>query len=127
VNDQVRWLARALRPSAFVRAWGAPSRVKVVNNPLVGPGDLLRGAGEGSHNLQSSDPGLVDLRGVRLLQPRGAAAAGAWTDGGSLNGFSLTPVAQYAYRTAEEPWPCLGAVDIGASGCSGTGRRALNV
>ena len=57
----------------------------------------------------------------------GAAAAGAGTDAGSLNGFSLTPVAQYAYRTAEEPWPCLGAVDIGASGCSGTGRRALNV
>jgi len=22
VNDQVRWLSRALQPSAFVRAWG---------------------------------------------------------------------------------------------------------
>src|SRR5215831_5989120 len=53
VNDRVRWrwLGRALQPSAFVRVWGTPSRVKVVNNLFVGSVRVLRGAGEGSHNL----------------------------------------------------------------------------
>jgi len=126
VNDRVRGrlLARALQPSVFVRVWGTPSRVQVVNNLFLGPGRELRGPGEQSHNLHSCDPGLVDRRGFDYRLREGAAAAGAGTDPGSLNGSSLSPVAQYVHPAAEEPRPRFGAIDIGAYGRSGAGRRA---
>src|SRR5262245_21368120 len=122
VSDRLRWLARALQPGAFVRVWGAPSRVKVVNNLLVGPGRLLRGAGEASHNLHTSDRGLVDRQGFDYHLGDGAAAAGAGTDPGSVNDLSLFPVAQYLHRAAEEPRPRHEAIDIGAYGRSGSRR-----
>jgi hypothetical protein len=54
VNDRRRgrWVAR-VRPSTFVRVWGAPSRVKLVNNLFVGPGRVLRGRGELGHNARA--------------------------------------------------------------------------
>jgi len=129
VNDRgrARWLARVLQPSAFVRVWGAPSRVMVLNNLLVGPGRLLRGPGDESHNLYASDRGLVDRRGFDYRLLEGTAAAGAGTDPGNLNGFSLTPVAQYVHPASEEPRPRVGALDIGAYGRPGASRGAGGV
>src|SRR5262249_33689508 len=126
VNDRVRgrWVARALQPSVFVRVWGAPSRVQVVNNLFVGPGRALRGPGEQSHNLHSSDPRLVDRRAFDYRLRGGQPAAGAGPDPGSLNGSSLSPVAQYVSPAAEEPRPRLGVIDVGAYGRSEAGRRA---
>jgi hypothetical protein len=78
VNDRERgrWLARMLQPTTFVRVWGTPSGVKIVNSLFVGPGRTLRGPGEPSHNLAGTDPGslngfsLADLEGPGEVRRR---------------------------------------------------------
>jgi hypothetical protein len=124
VNDRGRGgrrLARALRLDAFVRVWGAPSRVRIVNNLFVGPGRLLREPGrigrqdlELSHNILTDEPHLVDRERFDYHLGDGSQATGAGTDPGAVGGFSLSPSAQYVHPAAEEPRPALRPVDVGA-------------
>jgi len=66
----------------------------------------------------------VDRPGFDYHLREGAAAVGTGTDPGSLNGFSLSPAAQYVHRAAEEPRPLLGPIDIGAYGRLGADRQS---
>jgi parallel beta helix pectate lyase-like protein len=120
VNDRPKGhaLTRLLRGGAFVRVWGTPVRVKLVNNLFVGPGRVLWGRGEQSHNLQSDEPGLVSREHFDYHLRDASPAIGAGTNPGSVNGLSLTPVAQYLHPAKEEPRPILEGIDIGAHGRS---------
>jgi hypothetical protein len=120
VNDRPSGgvLSRLLRPGLFVRVWGAPARVKLINNLLVGPGEPLRGRGEQSHNLQSEDPGLMSREHFDYRLREASPAAGAGTPPGCGDGFSLAPVAQHRFPAGEEPRSLLGAIDVGACGRS---------
>jgi len=75
------------QPTTFVRVWGTPSQVKIVNNLFVGRGPVLRGSGELSHNLQAGEPGLVGRERFDYHLEDGSPAAGAGTDPGGLNAF----------------------------------------
>jgi hypothetical protein len=57
VNDrrEGRRLPLAWRKALFVRVWGRPARVRIVSNLCVGPGLVLKGAGELADNLQYRD------------------------------------------------------------------------
>lgn len=116
VNDRPPggWFARTIRPATFVRVWGAPGRVRVVNNLFVGAGRVLGGPGELSHNLQSDEPGLIGRERFNYRLGDGSPAEGAGTDPGVVDGLSLTPLAQYLHPASEEPRPRLGRIDIGA-------------
>ena len=118
VNDRPagRALSRMIWGAAFVRVWGAPTRVRLVNNLFVGPGRVLRGAGELSHNLHSDEPGLVDRANFDYHLAEASPAIGAGIDPGVLNGFPLAPVAQYVHNASEEPRPILDRLDLGAFG-----------
>ena len=108
------------RPAFFVRVWGVPGRVKLINNLMVGPGRPLQGRGELTHNLQSDDPGLMSRECFDYRLRDASPALGAGTALGCDDGFSLTPVAQYRPRASEEPRVIHGAIDIGAYGRSRT-------
>jgi len=79
VNDRPPggWFARTIRPATFVRVWGAPGRVRSVNNLFVGAGRVLRGPGELSHNLQSDELGLVGRERFDYRLGNGSPAVGA--------------------------------------------------
>lgn len=126
VNDRPKGhvLTRLLRGGAFVRVWGAPARVKLVNNLFVGPGRVLWGRGEQSHTLQSDEPGLVGREHFDYHLRDTSPAIGAGTNPGGVNGVSLTPVAQYLHRAKEEPRPIQGRIDIGAYGRASAATRA---
>jgi hypothetical protein len=111
-------LSRLLRPGLFVRVWGAPARVKLINNLLVGPGEPLRGRGEQSHNLQSEDPGLMSREHFDYRLQEASPAVGAGTPPGCGDGFSVAPVAQHRVPAGEEPRSLLSAIDVGAYGRS---------
>jgi len=109
-------LSRLLRPGFFVRVWGAPARVKLFNNLLVGPGEPLRGRGEESHNLRSDGPDLMSREHFDYRLREASRAVGAGTPPGCGDGFSLTPVAQYRPPVSEEPRAIRGTIDVGAYG-----------
>ncbi len=118
VNDRPegRALIRVLRGGTFVHLWGTPAQVKLINNLFVGHGRVLRGTGEQSHNLQSDEPGFVSREHFDYRLRDTSPAIGAGTIPGSVNGFSLMPVAQYLHRAREEPRPICGGIDVGAYG-----------
>jgi hypothetical protein len=126
VNDRPKdhALTRLLRGAAFVRVWGAPARVRLVNNLFVGPGRILRGRGEQSHNLQCNEPGFVSREQFDYHLRDASPAIGAGTNPGGVNGFSLTPVAQYRHRAQEEPRPDREGLDVGAYGRSSAASSA---
>lgn len=118
VNDRPEGhaLARLLWGGIFIRVWGAPAQAKLINNLFVGPGLVLRGTGEQSHNLQSDEPGFVSQEHFDYRLRDTSPAIGAGTIPGSVNGLSLTPVAQYLHRAREEPRPIRERIDLGAYG-----------
>jgi parallel beta helix pectate lyase-like protein len=120
VNDRPEGgaLTRLLRGGRFVCVWGAPSRVRLINNLFVGPGRMLWGRGEQSHNLQSHEPGLVSREQFDYRLRDTSPALGAGTNPGCVNGLSLAPVAQYLHRAREESRPIRRGIDIGAYGRS---------
>jgi hypothetical protein len=116
VNDrrEGRWLPRGWRRELFVRVWGRPARVRIVNNLFVGPGRVLRGAGELAHNLQCRDPGLADRARFDYRLAAGSPAIGAGVDPGIANGVPLVPVAQYVHPAREEARASRSRIDLGA-------------
>jgi hypothetical protein len=118
VNDRGRgrWRLRAFGRGAFVRVWGEPAQVRLVNNLFVGPGPILRGAGELTHNLLAQAPGLRDRDHFDYRLEPVSPAVGAGTDPGCADGVPLTPLAEYVHRASERPRAPATPLDIGAHG-----------
>jgi hypothetical protein len=116
VNDRdtdLGWLGR-WRPTVFVRVWGRPTRVAIVNNLLVGPGRVVHGAGEVHHNLQTDEPGLVDRATFDYRLAARSPAIDAGIDPGEAHGVPLTPVAQYVHPAGTERRAIRHRIDLGA-------------
>ena len=100
--------------STFLRVWGSPAPVKIINNLFVGRGTLLQGPGELSHNLALGEPRLVDREHFDYRLTGRSPAIDVGTDPGAANGLALSPVAQYKHPAAEEPRKPIGRIDVGA-------------
>ena len=107
-------IVRRMWRTRFVRVWGRPTRVLLVNNLFVGGGGVLRGAGELRHNLPSSEPGLVDRIHFDYRLAARSPAINAGIDPGTAHGVALAPVAQYVHPASEEPRASRGPIDVGA-------------
>jgi hypothetical protein len=95
---------------------GTPSDSRVENNIFCGNGTLLSGpANVNSNNLVTgSDPGFVNLANFDYRLTAATAAIDNGTAPGTVNGFSLTPIAQYVHPLSEQLRPVVGPLDIGA-------------
>jgi hypothetical protein len=113
-RDAGRSRIRRVRATLFVRVWGEPARVTIVNNLFVGPGRVLHGAGEVGANLQSDAPGLVDRMNFDYRHAPGSPAIDAGIDPGAADGVSRVPVAHSVHRAGEEPRATRGRTDLGA-------------
>jgi Right handed beta helix region len=98
----------------FIFAAPGTKQVKVINNIFAGPGTVLAGTGDSSHNLQANDPGFVNRAKYDYHLKTGSPAIDAGIDPGTGNGFQLIPKAQYAHPLAEQPRPRSGPLDLGA-------------
>jgi hypothetical protein len=98
----------------FVHVREGPSVVRLVNNILAGPGTVLSGPGELSHNLISNDPGLMDRTRLDYRLRPDSPAIGAGIDPGTANGFTLRPLAQYVLRAGGKTRSLVGPIALGA-------------
>lgn len=98
----------------FVRVWGAPDRVDIVNNLFVGSGTVLHGRGELRSNVTTDRPGFVDRAHFDYRLTSASPAIGAGMPPTTVNGFSLVPVGEYVHPARERPRKNTGPIDIGA-------------
>jgi hypothetical protein len=104
---------------AFVRV-GAADEIVLRNNLFVGAGtplmleDGIAPAVTDEGNLQTDEPGVVDLGGYdyRLLEDSPAVDAGVAPGMGA--GYDLTPMLHYLHPASTEPRPTVDAIDVGA-------------
>ena len=119
----------------------SPIPAQVINNLMIGAGDVFRGtavlknnmlaAGKGgspkieqslfqSGDLKESgtktvnDPGLVDIANYDWHLRPNSPAIGAGIDPGSAGGMSLLPTLEYAHPAHAQPVKTKSAIDIGA-------------
>jgi len=80
----------------FINVVGPPTKALVMNNVFVGNGTILNGTGTLSNNATLNGSQLVNRSGYdyRLIPTSTAIDAGL--DPGFTNGFSLTPLFEYA-------------------------------
>lgn len=98
----------------FVLAASGTKQVKVINNIFAGPGMVLAGPGDSSHNLQANDPGFVNRAKYDYHLKAGSAAIDAGVPPGTAAGFALAPTAEYVQLLSERPRSKIGEIDLGA-------------
>jgi hypothetical protein len=98
----------------FIFVAPGTKEAKVVNNIFAGPGTMLAGPGDATHNLQSNDPRLINRARYDYHLQADSPAINAGSAPGTANGFQLTPVAEYVHPLSERPRPHVGALDLGA-------------
>jgi Right handed beta helix region len=99
----------------FLRVWGAPTRLKIVNNLFVGPGVVVNGRRDGSQNLVTDRPGFMNRAAFDYRLRPDSPAIGAGIDPGTVNGVGLRPRAEYVHKAREQPRRPHGRLDVGAS------------
>ncbi len=99
----------------FVQVAGGTSVVELINNLLVGGGNILSGAqGTMTTNLQTTAPGLVAIDSFNYRLTGNSPAREAGSVPGMGNGFDLYPRFQYLHRNNRELRPADGSIDVGA-------------
>ena len=96
----------------FVRRGADAARI--VNNVLVGRGQLLEGPGEQRHNVVAPAGDLVGAAVYDYRLRAGAAAIDRGTDPGTAHGLRLWPSNEYVHRAGGRRRPLQGALDAGA-------------
>jgi hypothetical protein len=98
----------------FVAVKPEAGTVKLINNLVIGRGELLVGPGEQTKNLSGKKSDLTDPASFDYRLKPGVRAIDAGVDPGEAHGFSLRPEEEYVHRADKRPRPSAGALDAGA-------------
>jgi len=98
----------------FVYIQNGRDAAKLMNNLLVGPGNIVSGSADLDSNLDTDTPKLVDRTNYDYHLTSASSAIDAGMAPGSINGFSLLPIWQYVYDADKEARTSVNTIDIGA-------------
>lgn len=98
----------------FVAVKPEAGTVKLINNLVIGRGEVLVGPGEQIKNLSGKKTDLADPASFDYRLKPGVRAIDAGVDPGEAHGFSLRPEEEYVHRADKRPRPSAGALDAGA-------------
>jgi len=99
---------------SFLRIFGTPSAVRVINNLITGTKTVLTGPGESTNNLVTDQPGFVDAAHADYRLTPQSPALHAGIDPGKTTDFILLPRFYYHQPLASEPRPAAEKLNVGA-------------
>ena len=99
----------------FIKVVGSVPAV-VQNNLFIGTGTVYTGPGTGNliSNLATADAGFVDRAGFDYHLKAGSPAIDAGTAPATVDGFNLTPIAEYVHPANKRDRVTVGKIDLGA-------------